>query len=181
MQKLQQLYFIAIVCPEPLQSEITAIKNYFFEKYNCIVALKSPAHISLIPPFELKHHSEDELIPYLQNFKIDIPEIKITLNDFGHFQKRTVFIDIEKSDAMFQLQLALQHHLKQYLLHLKNQSHFRPHITVANRDIKPNEFDEAWSIFREKKFSNSFQCRQFVLLKLTEKKWHAIAEFNWKE
>ncbi|MEO8148401.1 MAG: 2'-5' RNA ligase family protein [Bacteroidia bacterium] len=176
-----QLYFIALVCPEPLQGEITAIKNYFLEKYNCKVALKSPAHITLIPPFALNRHNEHELIEYLLEFKINISNISITINGFGHFDKRTIFLHPESNDAVNQLQFNLHNYLKQKLFHNKSNSHFSPHITVANRDIKPNDFDEAWEIFKDKEFKATFKVEQFALLKLIDKKWKVIAEFSWEE
>ena len=75
----KQLYFIELVCPEPLQGEITAIKNYFFEKYNCKAALESPAHAILIPPLELKYISKDDFAPKTTGFYISIKN-NLTVN-----------------------------------------------------------------------------------------------------
>lgn len=176
-----QLYFIAIICPEPFQTEITAIKNYFFDKYNCTVALKSPAHITLIPPFTLKHITEDNLLQYLNMFKINLPELLIELNGFGRFDKRTLFIKPQTNESLFRLQVTLQQYLIQKLPYLKTAGIFHPHVTIANRDLTRESFDAEWPDFKDRQFIADFTVAAFALLKLVEKKWQVIATINWRQ
>jgi len=58
MNKDWYLYFFAVVPPEEIQSSVTDIKQDFKERFNASHALKSPPHITLIPPF--KYDLEDE-------------------------------------------------------------------------------------------------------------------------
>lgn len=179
MQNQKQLYFIAIVCPEPLQTNITELKNYFFEKYNCTVALKSPAHITLISPFEWDVAKETQLISRIETFQCITPPFQLKVNGYGHFDKRTIFVKPEEQQQLNQLQLTLQEFLKLHIQHLKMHSGFHPHITIVNRDIKPDVFITEWNQFKEKKFVGEFNCNDFALLKLVERKWNVISKKNF--
>ena len=46
-----QMYFNALVLPEQLDKKILTYKSWMADKYNCKVGLKSPAHITIVPPF----------------------------------------------------------------------------------------------------------------------------------
>jgi 2'-5' RNA ligase len=55
------MYFIALVLPAYLNDKILVWKNFMQERYNCKVGLKSPAHITLIPPFWMEENKEAAL------------------------------------------------------------------------------------------------------------------------
>ena len=46
-----RMYFIAIVLPDELNKKVLKWKNFMHDKFGCKVGLKSPAHITFIPPF----------------------------------------------------------------------------------------------------------------------------------
>ena len=48
------MYFIALVAPEEINTPILKWKTWFRDNFGCTVALKSPAHITLIPPFRMQ-------------------------------------------------------------------------------------------------------------------------------
>lgn len=181
MQKQKQLYFIAVVCTEPLQTEITILKNYFLDNYNCKVALKSPPHITLIPPFELKEITEQNLVNLIEAFQDDATAFNIYLNGFGHFDKRTIFIQLNENTNLNRLQSLLQIYLIEKLKLLKTHAHFHPHVSIVNRDIKPEDFDWEWKNFKEKIFVGDFYCDAFALLKLVEGKWKVILQKQLKD
>ena len=57
-----KMYFIAIVLPHELDEKILKLKKAMFERFNCRVGLKSPAHITIIAPFWMNEEKEKELI-----------------------------------------------------------------------------------------------------------------------
>ena len=57
----KQLYYIAIVCPPAVNEEILVFKHWMRDQFNCKAALKSPAHITLIPSFLMEKRLEDDL------------------------------------------------------------------------------------------------------------------------
>ena len=56
------MYFVALVLPEELNQEILKWKRYMHERFQCSVGLKSPAHITLVPPFWLDEAKENSLL-----------------------------------------------------------------------------------------------------------------------
>ena len=55
------MYFMAIVAPEEVNGTILKWKELIKERFGCVVALRSPAHITLIPPFWLDEKKEHQL------------------------------------------------------------------------------------------------------------------------
>ena len=62
----QKLYFIALVPPEPIFTEVEELKNYFSQHFESSAALKSPPHITLHMPFRLKDDKEILLVEHLE-------------------------------------------------------------------------------------------------------------------
>ena len=62
----QKLYFIALVPPEPIFTEVEELRTYFSHHFESSAALKSPPHITLHMPFWLKAGKESLLIEQLE-------------------------------------------------------------------------------------------------------------------
>lgn len=165
-KKEKPLYFIGIVCPEPLQGEITSFKNYFLEKYNCRCALKAPAHTTLIPPFRMEEEPYKMLTDMLRQFNSTIKPFDITLSGFGHFDKRTIFVKPVPNPSLINLYNDLRDKLSSLIPMNEQEKKFNPHITIANRDLKQNDYRQAWEYFKVKTFEREFTCKQISLLKL---------------
>ena len=177
-----QKYFIAIVIPEPFQTEIVAFKQLVKEKYNSKAALRSPAHITLHMPFEWKEEKEGALIDTLPQFSFK-EDIMIELQNFSCFNQRVIFVDVIKNEQLVNLQNKLVNYVKKNL-NLFNQSDdmrgFHPHVTIAFRDLKKQLFHEAFTYFKTQSYSASFKVNSFCLLKHTGKEWKEHKEFSYK-
>src|SRR6185437_1508456 len=101
-----QKYFIAIVVPEPFQTQLMVFKNVVKDKFNSKGALRSPAHITLHMPFEWKEEKEDALINTLQQFTFSEGFI-IDLQNFSCFEPRVLFVDVLKNELLEKLQREL--------------------------------------------------------------------------
>jgi 2'-5' RNA ligase len=64
----KEKYFIAIVPPEPIKTELQQLKQNFYNLYNTKGALRSPAHITLHMPFEFKEKEEEKINSFLTLF-----------------------------------------------------------------------------------------------------------------
>ena len=100
MDKDYFLYFIALVAPEEIQSSITEIKLDFKNRFSASHALKSPPHITLIPPFRFDKKNENNLIKILDEFSMYEPRFKQKLDDFGSYPPRVIYIKVDKSDSL---------------------------------------------------------------------------------
>src|ERR1044072_8123789 len=127
------MYFIALVVPEEINDQVLKWKNFFKEKFECIVALKSPAHITLIPPFWMKEELEADLINSINEFSRSQNKFDIKLKDFAAFKPRVIYVDIVKNKLLDQLHEFFDDHiLKQNKYPLKKDDRpFHPHITLA--------------------------------------------------
>ncbi len=183
------LYYIAIVVPEPLQSEITAFKTDIHQRIGAISALKSPAHITLFPPFHWEISNEKALKAAIDAFTFSFfekrrpPEegsgqaIRINLKNFGFFRKSTVFIQPEANESLSLLRGALLDYLSTHisLIDEKDAARpFHPHITLVNRDISETDFDLIWAEYAHKTFEAGFSVATISLLRKGEKRWEIV-------
>lgn len=175
---MKAMYFIAVVLPEPLLSEIAAIKHELSKKYKTYVSLKSPAHITLVPPFFYKEPDEYLLVKMLKTFQPGISSFPLQLDGFGCFAPRVIFVQPQASPLLERLYASIQQHVKSELSERKKSSPpFHAHITVANRDWSEYDFHQAWDEIKDKPYTGSFVVESFSLLKLEKEKWRILANF----
>lgn len=167
-------YFIAIIPPDPIASEIYQIKEYFRDEYQTKASLNSPTHITLHMPFEFG--DEARLTTTLKRFSF--APFSIELRDFNCFEPRVIFIDVSKNKALEEMQQKLMAFCKTEL-NLFNAEYrdqpFHPHVTLAFRDLKKPMFVAAWNEFKNRKYSATFECHRLALLKHDGKIWREFS------
>lgn len=171
-----KLYFTAIVLPEELNAEIKLFKNLMFEKWGCKVGLKSPAHVTLIPPFWMNEKWEGNFCTDLELLCKQVAPFVITTADFSAFRPRTIFIEpVLDGDlkGLKQITDAFCNTHTQYGARADNRP-FHPHITIATRDLHKSAFAEAWSYFETKNYRNQFEATGLSLLRHNTKHWDVI-------
>lgn len=172
-------YFLAIVIPEPLFSEIETIKQNLFEEHTLKGALRSPAHITLHRPFEWKEEREEFLIETISGFAFKTP-FTLFVKNFAFFEPRVIYADVKPNETLYQLHKDLTQYAKKELRLFNEAEDMRglhPHITVAFRDLKKPKFYELQKVFENKKLEGSFEYKGFSLLKLG-KSWEEIRFFE---
>lgn len=178
----RKLFFIALLPPTDLQGEITEIKEYFAREYQSSHALKSPPHITLYPPFKWLPENLPQLSQCLGEFAANYTPIPVTLDGFGAFPPRVIFIHPLKTPELMAVQADLMAYLASNLGLVDEQSKnraFAPHITVAFKDLKPAAFKAAWPKFRDRPFSTQFTAHNLTLLIHDRQRWHICSEFPW--
>jgi 2'-5' RNA ligase len=175
------MYFIAILCPQAIDEKILKYKHWMKEQFGCTVALKSPSHITLVPPFWLEEESEGDLIATFGHFRSDLQEIIINLSGFSHFNKRVLFVAVMVNPALEEIKLQTENYFSENFPGMikKDNRPFHPHVTIATRDMRPSVFDKAFTHFSGKTFTEQFQTRTISLLKLTTGRWNIIAQKSW--
>lgn len=173
------MYYVAVVCPAHIEEKVLQFKYWMKEQFNCIVALKSPAHITLLPPFWLEEAREPELQQTLQSFKSDINELEIQLEGFAHFGNKVLFINVNENPLLEELKCQMEEHFLQSFSAVikKDDRPFHPHITIASRDMKPGDFEKAWQYFSKKQFIETFRIKMVSLLRLgkLDAHWYIIS------
>lgn len=173
-------YFIGIIPPSPVFEQVLEVKTFFRDHYQSKAALNSPPHITLHMPFEWKEKKEDELTSQLKKFSSTQLSFNLSLAGFSCFPPRVIFIEVQESEPLMQMQKQL-HRFCKVELNLFNAQYqdrpFHPHLTVAFRDLKKTAFQQAWDEFKDKKFHTEFQVTDIVLLKHEGKKWQPFKVF----
>ncbi|MFS8805191.1 2'-5' RNA ligase family protein [Synechococcus sp. R55.6] len=87
----KQRLFLALLPPPALQEQVTAIKQQFAEQFASQAALRSPPHITLVPPFEWPSSDLPALTGSLEAFAKQQTPVAIQLSGFGAFAPRVIF------------------------------------------------------------------------------------------
>lgn len=174
------LCFIAVVPPEPLRKRIRVLKEEFRDKYSSKRALRLPAHITLKAPFKIDDLLLPALLDNLKEFSDVQSPFQIHLSQFGAFPPKVIFIEVANPDPVKKLQRQLSKTLQKDLLPKEeNPRRFRPHITLATRDLSRSSFDLAWKDLQKKDFSASFEADSVVLFQHNGKIWDTQKEFKF--
>ena len=177
----KQLYYIALVCPPPIDEAILAHKHWMREHFGCKVALKSPAHITLIPPFLMEKRWEDDLVETLTAFSFDRAALDLHLEGFDHFGTGVIFVQVAANEGLSQLKTDLEEHLVQHPdLGIRQETRaFHAHVTIAQRDLPEADFPAAWEHFENLPYEASFETGQYSLLQLEGARWEVVHTFEW--
>lgn len=175
----QSRYFLALIPPITVQAEAIALQHYFREHYRSQAALKSPPHITLQAPFTWPDEDRDRLFTTLAAFRPSMPEVPVQLSGFGAFPPRVIFLAVQQTPALMQLQAELQTYLADSLSIVDPRSRdrpFHPHLTVAFRDLKPVAFRRAWPEFEHKPAEHTFIAVAIALLQHTGRAWVSLRD-----
>jgi 2'-5' RNA ligase len=171
------MYFIAHLLPAPLNEQILLMKQDLQQRFGCAVGLKSPAHITLIPPFWLAPEKAPQLLHHLQQLASGVASFTLAAANFSSFGKRTLFIAVADSAALQGLKTAADNLFTGNDFYgLKKETRpFHPHITLATRDIKPAHFNEAWGLYGGRRFDHEWQANSVSILKHNRRHWEVAA------
>jgi 2'-5' RNA ligase len=178
----KHLYLIAIIPPSPIVEDIQVLKEYFSNHYFSRASLNSPPHITLHMPFEWSDAKEARLIDELLAFAIGKNPFSVSLHNYNCFKPRVIYIDVAVNHLLEELHNALHRHCK-INLNLFNAKYrdlpFHPHVTLAFRDLKKEEFVKAWEEFNSKSYKASFLVDKITLLKHNGIRWEVFRDFRF--
>lgn len=162
-----KLYFVALLPDLAIQGEVTLFKQTAQDRFSSGHALKSPPHITLVPPFR----SEGADFSPLQAFAHQQSRFTVRLCNFDHFGNRVIFINVSPDPPL----LACQTHVAAFC-HERfgiepDQRPFHPHMTIAFRDLQRAAFPDAWSYFSAQLYERTFTAEALTLLRHTGQNW----------
>ncbi len=170
------MYYLALVAPAEINRQVLVWKNRMKDLYGCVIALRSPAHITLIPPFWMKEDLEENIESAIGIFSKHQEPVVITLKDFSCFKPSVIFVDVLPNEKLQKLKSDLECFLlkaDQFPVK-KNDRIFHPHITIATRDLFKKQFEEAWEYFENKTYTAQWKPGGISLLRHNKKNWDVI-------
>ena len=170
------MYYVAIIAPEEINQKVSKWKNFFKEHFQCAVALKSPAHITLIPPFWMKEELENNLIDSITRYSVGKKKFEITLKEFAAFKPKVIFVNVVKNKMLDEFHRSFNDfiHQQNKFPVKKDDRPFHPHVTLATRDLYKKAFHEAWEIFSVKNYEAAWEINGISLLRHNKKNWDVI-------
>ena len=171
---MESLYFVAILPPQEISSEIDEIRKQCSIDHKVYTALKPPVHITLAPPFKLDSKFEPKLFNSLElarNFSPFNQELK----NFDGFPSHTVYINALKNPFISALFKTIKDVLKPYSS--DNKGSITPHITIAYRDVN-DVYPHIMEEYKRRRYKAAFTVNKFSLLKHDGKKWNLLREFE---
>jgi 2'-5' RNA ligase len=170
----KQLKLIAIVLPEPLFSMVREEQNFIAKTWGCRQALRVPPHITLIPPLSVKEKESKEIESVTKEVAAHRKPFTMKITGYDTFSPRVIFL---KPNFPYELGLlynslrdSIIPKIPQALNRYPDES-FHPHITLAYRDLTPDQFKEMWRHYKNKKAKYLFDVNQISILVNTEDGW----------
>ena len=172
---MQKLYFIAIVIPEPVQTEITKFKLDTQRLFSSSKALNLPAHITLVAPFKATHTEENFIKQSLNKAAGNINSFYLQIDGFDKFGTHTIFLKTDTPTELLKIHTQLNEVFSKYQDDTRRKTKiFSPHITVAYKDIKADIFPKIWQYFNSKQYFRITKIDNITLFRHDGKKWHVI-------
>jgi 2'-5' RNA ligase len=177
---MARMYFIAAAAPAAINAQVLEWKHYMRDHFGCTVALRSPAHVTLIPPFWMNEELEPQLIDDVAGFASQQFSLDIGLKNFDAFKPRVVFVHVEENEALAKLKSSLEQFLlsKNKYPVKKETRPFHAHLTIANRDLRKKDFAVAFEHFCKIEYAACFPVHQLTLFKHDGSKW--VVHYEWK-
>lgn len=168
-----KLYFMALLPDQGIQEEVTGFKQTAQERFGTSQALKSPAHITLIPPFR----SDETDFSILHTVADKQNPFSVQLQNFDRFGSRVIFVDVVPEPTLLDCQKVLANFCAIQLSIVADSRPFHPHMTVAFKDLRQSVFPEAWAYFSAQSYERIFTARGITLLVHTGQRWQVAETF----
>ncbi len=179
---MTNLYLLALLPPEDLSRQIHEIRLECAEKFGVQKSLKIPVHISLYRPFRVEEAFEKHLIRLLTSAASGLKAFEQTLENFEAFDMHAVVIHAKKNQGITALHSAIASVFKKNEIDKLPPGNknfpFRPHVSIAYRDILPEIFPQIWEEYKDRKFKRHFRVNHFSLLKHDETQWNLFKDFK---
>lgn len=175
-------FFIALLPPDPVQVKANEVKGIMRDQYASKAAFRSPPHVTLLAPFEWPIDDLPRLARTLGEFAASQSAAPMTLDGFGAFAPHVIYINVVKSLRLMAIQPDLLNYLEREIGLVSERDRnraFVPHLTVAFRDLKPNMFRKAWSVFQHQEIHFDFTVHQLTLLTHTGKLWTVKEHYDF--
>lgn len=174
---IQQTHFIGVLFHKDLEETLENCRKYMNRTYGCKSGYGTPVHITLIPPFclqedfsteDLKNGIEEYVLNRQLNFTASI-------ENFNSFGDRTIFANVIQDENWTKLRDEI---LKGIFTACpgcikSDKKPFRPHATVANRDIPQGAIPDALKVLNELNLSEDFPVDNITIFERKGSRWEA--------
>ncbi|WP_339874775.1 2'-5' RNA ligase family protein [uncultured Algoriphagus sp.] len=175
-------YLLIISPSEEIKLMVMNLKRIFANRYGCEKAAGLIPHITMS---NWLHNGdrETQIISTIDRFAKTVHPFLAQFDGLGKFDPKTIFVNVFNREYFSEISKGLKNSTN-YLL--KNDAKFPSpaHLTIA-RDMKPEQFEQAWSEYGNEEFEAFCKVEGMVLLKRPfskdgYKKYDVVAEFPFE-
>lgn len=178
MPPTKPLYLVALLLPEPALSEVWALKQEVHQRTGSRNAVRLPPHITLIPPLRESLDFEQKARSALAAFAATQQPFGVGVQDFAWFGNRTLYVQVPGDAGVRDLQTALQTWCATQLPEVPRETRpFTPHVTLATRDLTPEQVLELQALFASRTYAAAFQVAAFQLFRHDGQQWQLAETF----
>ncbi|MBP7847227.1 MAG: 2'-5' RNA ligase family protein [Burkholderiales bacterium] len=174
---MRELYYIALLPDDKLSQLCLEHKQQAQNLFQAQAALRSPAHITLIPPFNADERELNQITLIIAHLATQQHELELQLKGWQHFGVRTIYLGFEAYLALSSLKRQCHQQISR-ITKLRQEAEFIPHISIINRDLAEIDFNSAWEYFSSQSYPVLTKCTQLALLKHTPFGWQIHQCFN---
>jgi 2'-5' RNA ligase len=174
---MRELYYIALLPDDKLSQLCLEYKQQAQNLFQAQATLRSPAHITLIPPFNADEIALNQITLILAHLATQQHGLELQLKGWQHFGVRTIYLGFAANLALSLLQAKTKQQIT-LLTKLRPEAEFTPHISIVNRDLAEIDFNSAWEYFSSQSYPVLTKCTQLALLKHTPFGWQIHQCFN---
>lgn len=175
------LKLIALLPSAEISATVRGEQQYIADEFGPKHALRTPPHITIIPPIQLDGTEEKQLWKIAGAVALESKSFQIKLNGYGTFRQGVVFINMSVPEELTALYKSWRKQLMASMPHVLNKypdRPYHPHLTLAHRDVTPQQFKEMWKYYADRKYKSTFEVNSFWVLKHVGKGWEKEKEFR---
>jgi len=154
------------------------MKERLLETHGLKAALRSPAHITLVPPFTCTDAQADEVCDTLWKAMRNESSARFSIDGTDHFDNRVIHLKVTEFEGIKKIHGIVNETLKTHYAWTlrKEEPPFTPHITLANRDLKPEQFIAVWAELRGITYKRRCSVPALHMLRHDGKRWRVYKE-----
>ncbi|SHK47698.1 2'-5' RNA ligase family protein [Hymenobacter psychrotolerans] len=173
------LYLVALLPPEPVRQQVWELKQEVHHRTGSRNAVRLPPHITLVPPTRQPAAFAAEAGVVLRDFAATQPPFSVGLQDFNWFGNRTLFVEVVQTEALQAFHTELTAWCARQLPAVPREARpFRPHMTLATRDLPAAQVPELRQDFAARRYEATFAVTAFELFRHDGQRWVGIETFH---
>jgi 2'-5' RNA ligase len=176
----KSLWFVAVIPPDPIRSEVWDMKLEMRSKYHSKKSLSSPPHITLVAPFKIAQQYIGKVERIIREQIQGVRSFYTELNGFSAFAPRVLFVRPVKNKSLDLIWRKLNESLDS-ILPIDKRNKFNPHMTIATRDLTRDNYQKAADYFLLKRYERMFLVDKIYLLKHNGQRWDIYGEYKLRK
>ena len=171
---MKALFFIGLVLPDPPAGAIERLKHSISDRYHNRHGLLTPPHITLAPPFRMEAVESSALKKAMAAAAAPFHPFRLVVEDSGTFGTRVLYLGVQQDAVLTKL-----HEIFSALVggNQDKERLFVPHVTLAHKDIRPDDLQRAREEIRLQPFRAEVMIDAVSLLEHSGGRWNIVAAF----